>query len=451
MEYSCMADKILRSLEKKLSSRELLESGTFEIIVTDNEGTNTNPVKHVYNHLGLESWCVKYVYQHACSNLMGFRRNLATKILSFDEMQNLNYLLMGALLLHPEVTTFWNMRRELVQAKVLNIEFELAFSRLVLTRKKKSNETFSYRRWLLKQLYETKVTRNNWCEKIRREFSICQETAEGAPNNYHSWGHKQWCLNTVPSSDQQFFIDELSTNESWISNHVSEGSAYHFRTLLLPHCCTTEEPDVESLHESSLHDICNAELFSRYSHRRNGTYFANFLTYLFHEVKSDFDNRNKKLEYLYRNTNMFSLYFRELYFVPDFSVTFLEHESMFMYRRAIICQMLVWGSQYLNEKFDSTTNLDLIQHFKPEPSNANIIDVICNTNIFDVKKPKLCESEFRKLYKTTYFKILCNLEKNFINSNSSDSDIQREYLRRHENWLFYVMGINLKEIDLEGI
>lgn len=57
-------------------------------------------------------------------------------------------MLTSAILLNPEVTTFWNMRRELVIDGYLKSNDELQFSAVVLKFKPKCAEVFSYRRWI---------------------------------------------------------------------------------------------------------------------------------------------------------------------------------------------------------------------------------------------------------------------------------------------------------------
>lgn len=61
-------------------------------------------------------------------------------------------LLTTALLLNPEVTTFWNMRRELVIDEYLKPNDELQFAAVVLTFKPKCAEIFNYRRWIFLNL-----------------------------------------------------------------------------------------------------------------------------------------------------------------------------------------------------------------------------------------------------------------------------------------------------------
>lgn len=57
-------------------------------------------------------------------------------------------LLTSALLLNPEVTTFWNMRRELVIDEYLKPNDELKFCAVVLKFKPKCAEIFNYRKWI---------------------------------------------------------------------------------------------------------------------------------------------------------------------------------------------------------------------------------------------------------------------------------------------------------------
>jgi protein prenyltransferase alpha subunit repeat containing protein 1 len=61
-------------------------------------------------------------------------------------------LLSGALLLNPDVTTFWNMRREMLQASRLDMHRELHFTAVLLSRKPKCAEAFAHRKWVVRRL-----------------------------------------------------------------------------------------------------------------------------------------------------------------------------------------------------------------------------------------------------------------------------------------------------------
>lgn len=125
--------------------------------------------------LGLESWCVKHVYQYVCAELFETRAKLAKGKLTFEKMKSLNKLLIGALLINTDVATFWAMRRELIESDVLSIEEELFFSKIVLTYKSKSNETFSHRKWLLNKLFKKcKHDQTFIINKFEEEFAVTE-------------------------------------------------------------------------------------------------------------------------------------------------------------------------------------------------------------------------------------------------------------------------------------
>lgn len=130
--------------------------------------TNKSPVIHIEHNLGLESWCVQYIYVYAhrlllrhkaeCLKLSGggsSSTNLVgsssgTMLMSSSTTGNnaiIKYL-NCAILINPDVATFWNVRRQLFAKNRLDITKEFQFSALVLSKKPKSNEAFAYRRWL---------------------------------------------------------------------------------------------------------------------------------------------------------------------------------------------------------------------------------------------------------------------------------------------------------------
>uniref|UniRef100_A0A1B6DF66 Uncharacterized protein n=1 Tax=Clastoptera arizonana TaxID=38151 RepID=A0A1B6DF66_9HEMI len=104
---------------------------------------NKSPVNHMDHCLCLESWCVPYLYNYTHIRLKELRKQKKR------DLSGHNKLLIGALLLNPDVTLFWNMRRELVTNLRIDPQFELQFTSVILSRKPKSPEVFSYRKWVL--------------------------------------------------------------------------------------------------------------------------------------------------------------------------------------------------------------------------------------------------------------------------------------------------------------
>lgn len=114
----------------------------FEIIpVPFNQ--NKSPVIHLNHNLGLESWCIKFVYEFAHKIVLNNRKDL----LKSSNLSIVKYL-NCATLINPDVSTFWNIRRQLVEKLHLDLIQEFLFSAIVLSKKPKSSEAFFYRRWL---------------------------------------------------------------------------------------------------------------------------------------------------------------------------------------------------------------------------------------------------------------------------------------------------------------
>lgn len=126
----------------KISISRIFFRCDFEILpVPFNQ--NKSPIIHLGHHLGVESWCIKYIYEYAHRMILGQRR----ESLKLHKNSIIKYL-NCAILINPDVSTFWNIRRNLVEKLQLVVSQEFLFSAIVLSRKPKSNEAFFYRRWL---------------------------------------------------------------------------------------------------------------------------------------------------------------------------------------------------------------------------------------------------------------------------------------------------------------
>lgn len=99
---------------------------------------------HAENNLGLESWCTQHVYEYAHKTIFNKKIENPKSIHCISIVKYLNC----AILINPDVATFWNLRRKLFINNKLNITKEFKFSSIVLSKKPKSNEAFCYRRWL---------------------------------------------------------------------------------------------------------------------------------------------------------------------------------------------------------------------------------------------------------------------------------------------------------------
>lgn len=207
---------------------------TFEIINVDESQTkNKTPVIHVDNHLGLESWCFPIVYRHTHQIILAAAKKYphhATcqthETNGSDHPHPFNQSLVKylncALLINPDVTTFWNARRRLLQKDRLDIGREFKFSAIVLSKKPKSNDAFCYRRWLYSFQSHESI---DWM----RELSLCERCASKSLSNYQAWAHRQWVLQKAP-----FLLQfELQTTERFIRKHIGDYSGYYHRQFVL--------------------------------------------------------------------------------------------------------------------------------------------------------------------------------------------------------------------------
>ncbi|NXH47621.1 PTAR1 protein, partial [Dicaeum eximium] len=202
---------------------------------------NRSPIVLVENKLGVESWCVKFLLPYVHNKLLLYRQR--KQWLNKDELIDVTCTL---LLLNPDFTTAWNVRKELILSGTLNPLKDLHLGKLALTKFPKSPETWIHRRWVLQQLIQEKslpslATKGNLgaapVERIHRlvqeEMNVCSEAAGRYPSNYNAWSHRIWVLQHLAKLTVKVLLDELSSTKYWVSMHVSDHSGFHYRQFLL--------------------------------------------------------------------------------------------------------------------------------------------------------------------------------------------------------------------------
>ncbi|XP_063982386.1 protein prenyltransferase alpha subunit repeat-containing protein 1-B isoform X2 [Diachasmimorpha longicaudata] len=219
---------------------------SFEIIPSP-DSENRSPVYHDANSLGLASWCVQPLYTYAYTRLMELRLNKLRR----EDPSTVSRWLMGALLLNPDVSTFWNMRRELTKNGRLDPLEELRFTRAVLHHKAKCFEAFSYRRWLVQfTLIEQQHPNVDVESLLRTEMTVSGISADRYANNYHAWSHREHMISTYealcPSSLGSLLVSEWEISGKWCSCHVSDHSGLSYRQFLLKRLLLLERQSTES-------------------------------------------------------------------------------------------------------------------------------------------------------------------------------------------------------------
>ncbi|NXG49910.1 PTAR1 protein, partial [Psilopogon haemacephalus] len=202
---------------------------------------NRSPIVLVENKLGVESWCVKFLLPYVHNKLLLYRQR--KQWLNKDELIDITCTL---LLLNPDFTTAWNVRKELILSGTLNPLKDLHLGKLALTKFPKSPETWIHRRWVLQQLIQENslpslLTKGNLgavpVERIHRlvqeEINVCSEAAGRYPSNYNAWSHRIWVIQHLGKLTVKVLLDELSSTKYWVCMHVSDHSGFHYRQFLL--------------------------------------------------------------------------------------------------------------------------------------------------------------------------------------------------------------------------
>ncbi|KAL4623155.1 protein prenyltransferase alpha subunit repeat-containing protein 1 [Arapaima gigas] len=212
---------------------------------------NRSPIVLVENKLGMESWCVKFLLPFVHNKLLLYRQR--KQWLDREALMDVTCTL---LLLNPDFTTAWNVRKELVQCGALNTERDLYLGKLVLTKFPKSPETWIHRRWVLQQVLrqfrpstpgaehkemgqveQSQAQAATQAERLQRilqeEMQVCGEAAGRYPSNYNAWSHRIWVLQNLARGNLKILHDELSSMKLWVSMHVSDHSGFHYRQFLL--------------------------------------------------------------------------------------------------------------------------------------------------------------------------------------------------------------------------
>ncbi|KAI6053036.1 protein prenyltransferase alpha subunit repeat-containing protein 1 isoform X2 [Marmota monax] len=221
---------------------------------------NRSPIVLVENKLGVESWCVKFLLPYVHNKLLLYRTR--KQWLNKDELIDVTCTL---LLLNPDFTTAWNVRKELILSGTLNPIKDLHLGKLALTKFPKSPETWIHRRWVLQQLIQETslpsfVTKGNLetipSERTQRliqeEMEVCGEAAGRYPSNYNAWSHRIWVLQHLAKLDVKILLDELSSTKHWASMHVSDHSGFHYRQFLLKSLMSQTVTDSSVLEKNTL-------------------------------------------------------------------------------------------------------------------------------------------------------------------------------------------------------
>ncbi|KAF3696253.1 Protein prenyltransferase alpha subunit repeat-containing protein 1 [Channa argus] len=211
---------------------------------------NRSPIVLVENKLGVESWCVKFLLPYVHNKLLLYRQRK-----HWLDREALMDITCTLLLLNPDFTTAWNVRKELLQSGVLHPEKDLYLGKLALSKFPKSPETWIHRRMLDKSTKQQQQQQHygeteqagaersqqlsdQLARTLHQEMKVCSDAACRYPSNYNAWSHRIWVLQHMAKGNIKVFHDELSSMRLWVSMHVSDHSGFHYRQFLLKELST---------------------------------------------------------------------------------------------------------------------------------------------------------------------------------------------------------------------
>ncbi|CAG9858012.1 unnamed protein product [Phyllotreta striolata] len=420
-EGNAMSIRIIKIINDIIKNDHELQE--FTIIPTEDNTRNKSPVLYEEHNLGLESWCIKHVYEYACSVLFSQRKQLSRT--PHSELEKLNRILIVAILINPEVGTFWNMKRELVEKDVLNTDDELYFSKIVLSHKSKSNEAFAYRRWLLSRILN-KMAANHMAfptHFLQAEFQVVHMASTKCQNNYHSWNHRIWCMENILTYNHnisQIVYSELNYSQEWINEHVSEHTGYHYRQYLIK--LVKEHKRIVSIYESFYNFVVKSLLKTS-----NDGDWRNLLDYLLGKP-----NRTRLLEETCSYVNYISILLYDLFILIDqINEIYPEHEALYSHRKFLIHHLLKAPHDYHGSEFKSKFNSEILQL----ADGRNVTDSGAPDRS---TKPDPSDNKLKMSVKQddyVLYEILSTCERNFAAKNSNSMQ-----LGRYRKWSKHVMG-----------
>ncbi|XP_050424395.1 protein prenyltransferase alpha subunit repeat-containing protein 1 [Adelges cooleyi] len=276
----------------------------FDLVIQP-ESQNKSPVIHVENCLGLETWCVRHVYEYVHRKLIAHRKRLKRQAPC-----DLIPLLTSALLINPEVITFWNIRKELLMSGYLHLMEELQYSAVVLSFKPKCAEIFNYRKWI----YSNMLNDFNTTNIVFNEFLVTLSAAAAYPSNYNAWNHSFWFVEkSLQCENFGIVAQQLAMTKTWCREHVSDHSCMQYRQRLLK-CLVADKRCLRHL------EFCTSKSLLR------------------------FFNSDERHKLMRPSEDYFGealgVTLDELYFNEDLIAMYQNHEALWNHRR-FLCHLLI--------------------------------------------------------------------------------------------------------------
>jgi len=169
----------------------------------------------------------------------------------------------GVLLANPDITTLWNIRKEMLEIVISffehfapaniqdhdnNLKKELDLTFQCLQTNPKSYGAWHHRCWSM-----LKMKNPNW----DNEIGLCNKYLSLDERNFHCWDYRRF---VVKNNENVSLQDEVDYSYEKIEDKIENYSAWHYRSKLLPETGDKEQNGVKILSESKRREELNMVL-----------------------------------------------------------------------------------------------------------------------------------------------------------------------------------------------
>ncbi|XP_048519778.1 uncharacterized protein LOC125503438 isoform X2 [Dendroctonus ponderosae] len=403
---------------------------TFSIITEESIYNKSPVVLAEGRHLGLEAWSVEFVYQYACSKIFPFRKKLERNAISLQDVELVNSCLMTAILINPYVSTFWNMRRNLVRAS-RDFSVERKLSQIVLFSCFKSSDAFAFRRWTLEQetIFFRQLEPNCVWEAFCYEMVLCRTIFESVPDNYHCWTYRQCCIYIFENDInlKLMLCREFQFINDCMNRHVVLSSVYHYKQFLINfvknfyyfrridpiHRSTEILLGLDIVSRRVMYKSSNiARFWEQFGNYRIGIFSCKFIVWVcvfWLELINEEEDRR-----------------------------FYMHENFWLQRRFILYTLF----ERLNNNIEGMLDdHNVVVDVKSNLLDSNILFTVCKSN-YKMEKEISTNPAHKKIINSPFYRALINGEKYIVRKFMCPSN--HNLIRRHISWLKYFLRFDIE-------
>ncbi|XP_061134271.1 protein prenyltransferase alpha subunit repeat-containing protein 1 isoform X1 [Syngnathus typhle] len=282
---------------------------------------NRSPIVVLENKLGVESWCLKFLLPYVHNKLLLYRQQK-----HWLDKEALVEITSTLLLLNPDFTTAWNVRRWVLQ-QILR-----GPSDVDCDGKKQPGEAEQA------DLKRSQKFNYHLAPMLHKELNVCSDAACRYPSNYNAWSHRIWILQHMAKGNVKVFQDELSTMRQWVLMHVTDHSGFHYRQFLLKELIEDfSQPPAPSIYCSpQQQSMPRSRFLSSINPLANGKQL---------EINT-VDQDERELE-------LFELFHQEIELCSDLIRSFPGHETLWSHRRHVFYLWHQWRWEHQLVYFSS--------------------------------------------------------------------------------------------------